>query len=706
MKQIFFNSAQKVEVHDVEVPPVASDEILIRVERSLISTGTETVGYDSGSLISRSLTNPSTVDTVLKSVAESGVRGTYKKIKAKSNELTPKGYSGAGIVRAVGDKISKFSIGDKVAYVGSPHSEYVVTKQNLIASIPEDVSYSQAAFGAIGCIAMHGVRLGEPTMGETCMVVGLGLVGLLTAQLARVSGLEVICLDPNRSRREIAKKLGFNKIIDPASDDDIRKSIYFATGGLGSDIAYLCAGVKDSSITNEAISCIRNKGRVIMIGDMGLDLERGTLFRNEVNFMLSRSYGPGRYDKNYEKKNLDYPIGYVRWTEKRNLEYFLRLLDKKVISVDEMISAEFFVDDAESAYDLLKKESLANVAILLSYSKPEGVSSPKVIRRVNLSSNNKSAKMKLAVIGCGSFVQKNLIPHFEKLGAQLFGVSNRTNKEFSKIRALYNPSILTTQPESLISNDDVDGFIVATHHDSHAYYAKAILEQGKPVYVEKPLAMTLTDSEEIGKTVAATNGLLTIGYNRRSSRYIMQLREALSQHSTPKQILYRINTPALPPDHWILDAEEGGGRLVGEGCHFIDLVCYLANSEPTKVTTGFIGRADSLLSPMDNWSLTLRFANGDIGTIVYSGQGNTGLSKEYIEVFVAGRVFVIDDYQRLYGYGVDFPKPAKSKPDKGFKNHMQVYIESIQGKSELIVTVDDGIRVARVIEQAIHAQDS
>ncbi|MBT5955270.1 MAG: zinc-binding dehydrogenase, partial [Candidatus Marinimicrobia bacterium] len=523
MKQIFFNSSQLPEVHNVDAPLCGEREILISVRKSLISTGTETAGYDSGSMLSRSLKNPSVIKTVSNSIKEQGLRSTYKKIKAKKHELTMRGYSGAGVIVGIGGKVQGFSIGDHVAYAGAPHAELVTVNENLTAHIPDGVSFSEAAFGALGCIAMHGVRLGKPSLGEVCAVLGFGLVGLLTAQLARASGLKVICLEPDNHRREIACKLGFTNVIDPTIEDDLAKILHFFSGGLGIDIMYLCAGIKDSRITNEALSCCRDRGRVIMIGDMGLDLDRAYLFQKEIDFKVSRSYGPGRYDVNYEEKGLDYPIGYVRWTEKRNLSLFLKMAQNKSIRLKEMISSEFPIEDASEAYQLLTEKHSKKLALLLSYNQDEITlqteTSPPRLQSIKTRKN----ELSIGIIGCGSFVQHNLLPYFSSLDVKLYGIANRSVKEFSKINALYNPVLTTTDSEKLINDPNVDAFIVATHHNSHASIAKAILNQQKPVYVEKPLALSLSDAQEIEKLVQDQNGLLSIGYNRRCSSYIKKI---------------------------------------------------------------------------------------------------------------------------------------------------------------------------------------
>jgi predicted dehydrogenase/threonine dehydrogenase-like Zn-dependent dehydrogenase len=699
MKQVFLNSRQCATVEDVDIPELNPYEVLIVVRASLISTGTETAGYASGGLISRGIKNSSTIRTVLNAINNEGISSTLQKIKAKSNELIPRGYSGAGDVVAVGSKVRGLSVGDRVAYAGAPHAEYVVVGENLLGKIPEDVSYSEAAFGAVACIALHGVRLGEPTLGEHALVVGLGLVGLLVAQFAKASGLDVICLEPSDEKRKLANQLGIMKTFDPAAFKNIPQLINTLTLGVGADIAYLCAGSKISEVTNNALYCCRDKGRVVMIGDMGLDLERAPLFAKELVFRVSRSYGPGRYSKNYEEKGLDYPVGFVRWTEQRNLAFYLESVNKGLVMVDQMISSEVQIDDAPVAYQMLVDNPNKNLAIILKYSEKKCLHperSPIISKKLN---NKKNDKLNIGVIGCGDFVQANLLPHFERMGARLYAVANKTSNSFSLLSTLYSPNILTTSIDELIQNKEINGIIVATRHNLHASIAKAVLLSGKPVHIEKPLAMTLEETLEIKDLLVRTNGLLTIGFNRRFAPVIVELKKALNHISAPKQYIYRINAPIMSPQHWTLDPEEGGGRLIGEGCHFIDLICNIANSKVISVSCAMLGSNSTLVPAQDNFTITMKFINGDIGTVCYSGQGNSSLAKERLEVFAAGNVYVIDDFLSIKTYGDNSVNLSLNKIDKGFSGHLKNFFDAINGRDDLVTTIEDGVRVAEIIHE-------
>jgi predicted dehydrogenase len=436
-----------------------------------------------------------------------------------------------------------------------------------------------------------------------------------------------------------------------------------------------------------------------MIGDMGLSLDRAPLFQKELDFKVSRSYGPGRYDKNYEEKGLDYPVGYVRWTEQRNLSLFLEMIQRGEVVVDKMVSAEFPVENAPEAYLSLAEDGERTLAVLLIYPehKPE-LYEMSSAPRISLQKIKKK-ELLIGVIGCGSFAQANLLPHFRSLGARLYGVANRTPKDFSALKAIYSPDVLTTFVDQLINDPNVDAFIIATQHDSHAQLAKAVLEKGKPVHVEKPLTLTLADAENLAQLVRQRNGLLTIGFNRRFSPCIKSLQNALLTSPRPRQFLYRINAPVIPADHWTLDPEVGGGRLIGEGCHFIDIICYLANSEIAKVEGDFLGSSSPLSVSKDNFSIIMRFENGDLGTVVYSGQGNAEYGKERLEVYTGGRVFVIDDFNSFRGYGISIPPLELKRTDKGFKAHLGNFFSAVRGDAELVTTIDDWLYVAMIIDR-------
>jgi predicted dehydrogenase len=413
---------------------------------------------------------------------------------------------------------------------------------------------------------------------------------------------------------------------------------------------------------------------------------------------VSRSYGPGRYDAAYEGRGLDYPIGYVRWTVNRNLACFLNLVARGDVRVRQMISRRVALDDAPDAYRALVEEPATTIAVVLTYPGHAARPAPAPLRRTAPSA--RPDRLRVGVIGCGSFVTQQLLPHFKALDAELYGVANRTSSAFAVLEARFHPKVLTTSMDVLMDEAAVDAFIVGTRHDLHAPIAERLVRAGRPVHVEKPMAMSVADAEALVSAVREARCLLTVGYNRRFAPAVLALRGMVGESGAPRQFLYRVNAVPVPPGHWTLDPVQGGGRLIGEGCHFIDLICYLADSEVTGVTGSFIGGGNLLASPRDNFAITMRFANGDVGTVVYSGQGGSGLAKERLEVFSAGRSFVLEDFRRVDAYGVRIPPVIVERGDKGFRGHLENFFAAVRGSASLRTTAEDGLRVARVIEAA------
>ncbi|MBU0474995.1 MAG: bi-domain-containing oxidoreductase [Bacteroidetes bacterium] len=700
MKQLFFNSKNKIDIVTVDTPIVGEEDVLIQVKYCAISPGTETEKLNDSGLITRNLKNPSSSKIILQNISQNGITSTIRKVKTKFNEVFPTGYSGAGEVIATGKNVQFYTKGDRVAYAGAPHAEMITVKENLLSKIPASVSYQEAAYGAIGCIALHGVRISTPSLGETCIVVGLGLVGLIVAQFARSNGLNVICVEPNSKRRDVAIKLGFKNVINSNNESDYVNVVLNETNGNGVDIVFLCANIKgNDSIINNYFALCRDKARVILVGVMPLNLDRNILFSKELKFMVSRSYGPGRYEKKYEEKGFDYPIGYVRWTEQRNLEFFLNAIDSKKINVDSLISQIVDFNDAQLAYNYLFLESSNYLSILLKCGE---LKQKKKYDKPLVTSRQKSSdkSLKIGIIGCGSFVQNNLLPNFKKLNASLYGVANKSQKNFQYLKTNYKPSILTNNYKELIHNSNIDAFIIGTRHNLHSELAIEILRCNKPVHVEKPLALTIKDTFKVADEIKKSNGLLTIGYNRRFSPLIQTLLNNLSKIRGTKHILYRINSQILPEGHWTLDPVEGGGRLIGEGCHFIDLICYISGSEVREVSAKFISSDNKSVISRDNYTITLKFENGDLGTIFYSGQGNSSLPKELLEIYVGGNTFVIDDFKELktFGYG----KSLKfNKAEKGFTEQLNNFFNAVRAKEDLVTTISDEIRVAEIINEII-----
>jgi predicted dehydrogenase/threonine dehydrogenase-like Zn-dependent dehydrogenase len=706
MKQLFLNASQIAVIADAPAPTPGPREILVRTVASAVSPGTETAGYGAGSPVARGVTDPSVLRRVGKMVAETGFSQTIKTIEAKLASLTPRGYSGAGVVVAVGSDVAGYREGDRVAFMGAPHAQFVAVRERLVARIPDGVAYEEAAFGALACIALHGVRLGGATVGECVVVAGLGILGQLAAQFSRLGGATVVAADPAEVRADAARALGIPLVLSDLSDGLVARMVDDVTARRGADVLLLCASTKNRDAVNGYLNCCRDQARVVVIGDVSLDLDRGPLFRRELSLRVSRSYGPGRYDPAYEEAGHDYPAGFVRWTEQRNLEFYLQALREGNISVRALITDTVPFAEAPSVYNALASGSAEKLGVVLAYdadfpvdASTAPVATSALIQRSRAKTGAAGMPVRLGVIGAGAFARSNLLPHCGPLGARVSAIANRTGVAFAELRSLYSPEVLTTNPAEVLNRADLDAVIIATQHDSHADLALRALARGLAVHVEKPMSLTLLDAERIRDAVVQYGGLLTIGYNRRFSVLTDELRDAVATSGPGRQYLYRINAPPPPPGHWTIHPRIGGGRLVGEGCHFIDLVRYLAQSEVESVDYAEVDAPlDSGLRG-DSWSLTMRFSNGDIGTIVYSGRGSVQLPKERLEVFAGGWSAVLDNFLALRFFGRSGGRVLRTS-DKGFRAQLKNFLGALRGAESLRTDVSDGLAVARIIELA------
>jgi predicted dehydrogenase/threonine dehydrogenase-like Zn-dependent dehydrogenase len=684
MRQLFKNSNQLVSISDVYIPEIDQEEILVRVIYSAISTGTETSSYNSSGFISRNVVSKSRVGLVLDQIKTNGIKDTFDKIRVKYNELTPTGYSGVGEIVKVGKLVNTFVVGDIVSYMSAPHAEYVIVNPNLVCRVPEGVKLEDASLGAIACIGLHGVRLSQPSLGESCLIIGLGMVGLFVGQFAKNSGLDVYCIDPDKNRRHIANQLGLFKTYKSISEVN-SETLTTSVDDYGFDILYLCASSTSKELINDAMSLCRDRARVILVGDLPINLDRDIMFSRELSFCVSRSYGPGRYSNSYEKKNYDYPIGYVRWTEQRNLGYFLKELKNQTIDVSNIISKIIDFEHAEKAFNLLTQEKGENLCVVLKYNNKIDMSSPvKVITKSSLQKN----KLNIVLIGCGAFAQQNILKHFDDLSLNLYAVVNKTNSELQNIRTLYPRAIYSTNYKELMLDNEIDAFIVATRHDSHYDILLNLLKTKKPIYVEKPLAINFNEILEIQELVHNNSSLLTIGYNRRFAKSIEDLMFMISKIEGSKHINYRINAPSIPLSHWIVDPVKGGGRLIGEGVHFLDLVNFITKSEILNASCEFVS-ADLPVISRDNFTILLKYYNGQV-------------SKESIEIFIGGTVFIVDNFMSLKIYSDNYKEIKYESNQKGFYEQLNNFSNAIKGLDDLRTTVVDAVNTGRIIEEILN----
>lgn len=698
-------SGGEIQVVDVPAPALGPGTVLVRTSHSLVSAGTESAAVGKGgrreSLLLRAIRNPALVAKVIDRASTHGVRSTAELVRERISSDQPIGYSCAGTVVEVGSGVDRFRVGDRVACCGAGHANHAALNavpQNLVAALPEAVSLEEGAFGTLGAIALQGVRRCAPMLGDRVAVLGLGLIGQLTCQLLRAGGAVVFGADVRSDRVQRARDGGVADAIS-AAGEEFAQAVLNRTGGRGADAVIVTAAAADPSLLNRACEACRRKGRVVLVGDVPIRIARDRIYAKEIDFLISTSYGPGRYDPEYEEKGHDYPFAYVRWTENRNLEEVLRLIAAGSLDVRALIDARYPVREAPAAYRRLAEEPRP-IGILLEY--PEAAGGEAAPTRVWTAPSRASGATRrsgygVGVVGYGSYFRSVLLPLLKKhQGFRLASVCARTGLSVRHAVEKDGFARGSTDYRELLADPEVDLVYVATRHDLHYPVARAALEAGKAVFVEKP--MTLTSAEGRGlATLAAEQGrLLTVGFNRRFSPHAVRLKELLGTLAGPKTLLYRVNAGPLPVGHWLLDPVEGGGRLLGEGVHFFDLLAYLAGTEPLRV--------ESLAPPgraRDEAVVSVQFADGSVGALVYAGGGSPALGKERVEVFCAGASFVLDDYRRLLVHGVSGKGVETRFVEKGQREQLENLFGALRGEADLGATAQDGVRATWCAEQAI-----
>ncbi len=707
MKQVLVKGG-KVHLETVPPPAIGPGMALVRVHYSLISSGTESSFVSSGGTAAYALKkakDPLNIEKVKRKLATVGVKGTLDIVRSKLLEFQAPGYSTSGVIVACGAEVAGFRVGDRVACAGvgyACHAEYNAVPHQLLTPLPDGVDFDAGAFVALGAIAMQGVRRAQPTFGETIVVIGLGLVGLLAAQIARAAGCRVIGCDPVPARRALALELGVETACAP---DELEGIVHEWSAGYGADAVIVCAASKDSAIANQAIDLCRQRGRVSVVGAVGMHLEREGLFQKEVDFSLSCSYGPGRYDPGYEEKGLDYPIGHVRWTEGRNMAEFLRMVAEGKVRVAPLISRTDSIDDAANAYDAITRGDGDTIAALLRYDVTTSAVPPVyggvggVDPVLNLRSINPPAgSMGVAVIGTGAFAQAFHLPNLQRIeGCHLEAVAARTGSSAKQAADRFGARYCTTDLDAILADPKVHAVVIATRHNLHAAQALAALDAGKHVFVEKPMALTETDCEAICAKAAETGLLVSVGYNRTFSPHARAAKAVLSKVAGPKQVLYRCNAGPRPADHWSLDPVEGGGRILGEAVHFVDFCCWLLEAEPVSIVAQAAGNAPD----RNDLTTLMRFPDGSIATILYCTSGSPNSGKERIEVYGGGGSISIDDFRGVRFDGLPGKSVKPGREDKGQFGLLQNFIRAVRGEESLEVTAAHGLRATRIALEAM-----
>jgi len=703
MKQVLVRGGE-VSIEELPPPHAGPGMALVQVRHSLISSGTESGFVSDGgtaSFLLKKAKDPLNIEKVKRKIASVGIKGTLEIVRGKLLEFQAPGYSTSGVIAACGDDLHGFRVGDRVACAGvgyASHAEYNAVPHQLLTPIPDGVSFEEAAYVSLGAIAMQGVRQAQTTFGETVVVLGLGLLGQLAAQIARAAGCHVIGCDPVEAKRALALQLGAEAVCAP---DALAAVLAEYTGGHGADAVIICAASKNSGVTRQACDLCRQKGRVVVVGAVGLELEREPLYMKELDFRLSCSYGPGRYNANYEERGLDYPIAYVRWTEGRNMAEFLRMIARGAVQVKPLISLVRPVDAAQEAYKAILDVDAGIISALIEYPAPSSAEArPSPVLR--LKGGAAGGGIGVAVIGAGAFATGHHLPNLKKIpGCQIEAVVARTGSKAKQAAEKYGARYCATDYREVLADPKVQAVVIATRHDLHAELCLAAAEAGKHVFVEKPLALRVAECEAIVAATERAGVLLSVGFNRRFSAHAQAAQAALAKTAGPRVVLYRCNAGALPPGHWALDPIEGGGRIVGEAVHFFDLCCWLAGEDPTGLSAERVGTGTAAAPAEDNLSVQLRFPGGSLATVVYTALGSSKMSKERVEVFAGGGGVVIDDWRGVTFAGLPGKNTSGAAEDKGQLALMRNFIGAIRGEATLEVTAAHGLRATRIAVEAL-----
>ena len=701
MKQLFFDGKGGLHIEDVPAPACGPGEVLVQTASSLISAGTEsTAATGGGSLLRRVARQPYLLRSAAQFALKQGVSAMLRTVRQVADEWVPTGYSAAGTVAEVGAGVTRFAVGDRVACAGAGranHAEFIAVPENLAVKIPADLPFREATFVTLGAIALQGARRAEPALGETVVVVGAGLIGLLAAQLLRANGCTVIATDLSDERLALARLLGVEHTVNARAGDPV-KTVMALTGGLGADAVILCAAAKSSGPINQAFKLCRERGRVVVVGAVGMELDRGDFYSKEIDLRMSRSYGPGRYDRRFEEQGYDYPPAYVRWTETRNMAAFLDAVAAGRVNVQALISTEYPIEQAQAAYDDVLKGGPSKIGVLLKY--PEHKLEPASrVYHLRLKIQNSKLKTQIGLIGAGAFAKLMHVPNLKALGVRVPVVVSGSGAGARQAAEALGAAEASTDYEAALKNPDVSAVLITTRHNLHAAQAIAAAKAGKHVFVEKPLGLTGEECRAVIEAVEEAGVLCTVGFNRRYSPYTIAAKAALASAAGPKQLVCRVNAGPLPPSYWLLDPAEGGGRLIGEGCHFFDLLTWLAGARPESVAAQRIGDTD------DDASVVIRFTDGSVGTLIYTGLGDPQYPKERIEIFAAGGVVVIDDFRSVAFSGMA-GKAARGAPDKGHRALLANFIAAVEGREPLGITANDGLMATLCAEAALRAVKS
>lgn len=693
MKQVLQNLANgETSLVDVPCPKAKKGNVLIETTKTLVSVGTERMLVDFGKAgwIEKARSQPDKVKMVLEKVKTDGFAATYDAVKSKLDQPLPLGYCNVGTVLDGSD--TGFEAGTRVVSNGN-HAEVVRVPKNLVAAIPDGVDDESASFTVLGAIAMQGIRLIKPTLGETVVVTGLGLIGLLAVQILKANGCRVLGIDFDTGKCELAKQFGA-EVVDLSKGEDALVAAEAFSRGRGVDAVLITASSKSNDIMHQAATMCRQRGRIVLVGVVGLELSRADFYEKELTFQVSCSYGPGRYDDEYEDKGKDYPFAFVRWTEQRNFEAILDLMASGALNVKPLVSHRFAIDDAKAAYE--KLDDRASLGIVLDYSKNHASNLTKATVTLNEQAGFTTSKGNVAFIGGGNYASRVLIPAFKEAGANLTSIVTSggiSAVHHGKKNGFANAS--TDMDQALDTNTDT--VVIATQHNLHAPQAIAALEKGKHVFVEKPLALTHPEIDAIEAKQKAANTMVMVGYNRRFAPQVQKMKALLEKKSAPKTFIMTMNAGDIPADHWTQDAEVGGGRIIGEACHYIDLMRFLAGTKIKSFSAIKMGENDYVEVTEDKAIITITFEDGSVGSIHYFANGGKSFPKERVEVFCDDAVLQLDNFRKLTGFGwKGFSKMNLWSQDKGQAACSKAFMDAVKAGGVSPIPQDEIFEVARV----------
>lgn len=688
MRQILQNlKTGAVELVDIPCPMVEPGQILISTRASLISAGTERmlIDFGKGNLVAKARQQPDKVRMVLEKAQTDGLATTFKAVQNKLDQPLALGYCNAGVVIGVGAAVEGFSIGDRVASNGK-HAEIVSVPEKLCAKIPDGVGDEDAAFTVISAIALQGVRLAVPTLGEAFVVTGLGLIGLITVQILRAHGCKVMGIDLDDEKLEIARRFGAITVNPSKGEDPIAAAKVFSKGR-GVDGVLVTASTNSSEPVQQAAQMCRKRGRIVLVGVTGLELSRADFYEKELTFQVSCSYGPGRYDPAYEDRGHDYPIGFVRWTEQRNFEAVLEMISEGRIYTQDLISHRIELTDFQRAYDIIGGAE-KSLGIVLRYpddsSQRLAAKQERFVKPTNIVSEGRPAgRACVGFIGAGNYAGQILIPAFREAGATLHTVLSSGGVSGHHVARKYGFQAMCTELGAVLDRDDINAVVIATRHDRHAEQVCAALRAGKHVFVEKPLALTKAQLEQISEAYDAANDkaqtILMVGFNRRFAPQVLRIKSLLEATTEPKSFVMTVNAGYVSADHWTQSTDIGGGRILGEACHYIDLLRYLVGYRVSDFNTAVMLGFNGMPEVRDTATMSLIFEDGSTGTIHYFANGHKAYPKERLEVFCAGRILQLDNFRKLRGWGWrGFRKMNLWRQDKGNENCVRAFVNAVR----------------------------